>query len=89
MDSFIGFAGIGGAIIASMGLAMWMEWYCLRWLMRLMPGQAGIVRAQSADETVGAEVEFSSIEPEQANAELVAASTEAARPTGHEIRPGI
>ena len=36
---FIGFAGVGGAIIASMGLAMWMEWYCLRLLMRLIPGR--------------------------------------------------
>ena len=38
MEHFIEFAEITGAILASMGLAMWMEWYCLRWLMRLMPG---------------------------------------------------
>lgn len=38
MEHFIEFAEIAGAILASMGLAMWMEWYCLRWLMRLMPG---------------------------------------------------
>jgi hypothetical protein len=38
MEHFIEFAEVTGAILASMGLAMWMEWYCLRWLMRLMPG---------------------------------------------------
>ncbi|HYL46210.1 MAG TPA: hypothetical protein VEU52_04230 [Candidatus Limnocylindrales bacterium] len=38
MEHFIEFAEVTGAILVSMGLAMWMEWYCLRWLMRLMPG---------------------------------------------------
>jgi hypothetical protein len=46
-NGFIGFAGVGGAIIASMGLAMWMEWYCLRLLMRLMPGRMKAMQATS------------------------------------------
>jgi len=39
MENVLGFAAVAGAIIASMGLAMWLEWYCLRWVMRLMPGR--------------------------------------------------
>jgi hypothetical protein len=74
MDSFIGFAGIGTAIIASMGLAMWMEWYCLRWLMRLMPGQAGAGQHPSAALNEAIEAEFAAIEPELAEAKLVAAA---------------
>jgi hypothetical protein len=88
MDSFIGFAGIGSAIIASMGLAMWMEWYCLRWLMRLMPGRAGIVQAQLAAENTRAEAEFTAIEPEDAAVEMAAAAP-SAQVTRHEIRLGI
>jgi hypothetical protein len=68
MDSFIGFAGIGTAIIASMGLAMWMEWYCLRWLMRLMPGQAGAEQRSSVALSVRERVEFAAIEPGLAGA---------------------
>jgi hypothetical protein len=89
MDSFIGFAGIGSAIIASMGLAMWMEWYCLRWLMRLMPGRAGIVQAESDAENASAEAEFTAIEPKLADAEMAAASAVARKVTRHEIRLGI
>jgi hypothetical protein len=87
MDSFIGFAAIGSAIIASTGLAMWMEWYCLRWLMRLMPGQAGAGQAPSAALNESEEAEFAAIEPERAEAELVAAAP--AKVTWHEIRLGI
>jgi hypothetical protein len=72
MDSFIGFAGIATAIIASMGLAMWMEWYCLRWLMRLMPGQAGAGQRTTAALNETEEVESAAIEPELVEAELVA-----------------
>lgn len=87
MDSFIGFAGIGTAIIASMGLAMWMEWYCLRWLMRLMPGHAGEAQRASAALSESEDAEFSAIEPELAESELVAAApAEVAR---EEIRLGI
>jgi len=39
MENFLGFIAVAGAIIASMGLAMWLEWCCLSWLMRLMPGR--------------------------------------------------
>jgi hypothetical protein len=87
MDSFIGFAAIGSAIIASMGLAMWMEWYCLRWLMRLMPGQAGAGQATSAALNESEEAEFVAIEPELADAEI--AATAPAKVTRHEIRLGI
>jgi hypothetical protein len=87
MDSFIGFAGVGTAIIASMGLAMWMEWYCLRWLMRLMPGQAGDAQRVSAAWNESGEPEFAAIEPEQAEAELIA--TAPAKVIGQEIPLGI
>jgi hypothetical protein len=50
MEHFIEFAEITGAILASMGLAMWMEWYCLRWLMRLMPGTSLAAAAEGAGE---------------------------------------
>lgn len=58
MDQFnglIGFAGVGAAIIASMGLAMWMEWYCLRLLMRLMPGRMKAMQATAAMNVTEAE----------------------------------
>jgi len=87
MDSFIAFAGVGTAIIASMGLAMWMEWYCLRWLMRLMPGHRGAAHAASADLNASEEAQFAAIEPELAAAELVAVAPP--KVLQHEIRPGI
>ena len=74
MDSFLAFAVVGSAIIASMGLAMWMEWYCLRWLMRMMPGQPGARTARSSAAAVheNEAAEFAEIEPELADAELAA-----------------
>ena len=81
MDSFIGFAAVGAAIIASMGLAMWMEWYCLRWLMRLMPGQAGEAQRASAALNESEEAEFAAIEPELAEAELVTTAPTKSRGT--------
>ena len=86
MDSFIGFAGVGTAIIASMGLAMWMEWYCLRWLMRLMPRQAGEAQRASAALNESEEAEFAAIEPELAEADSVAAVP--AKVTRQEIHLG-
>jgi hypothetical protein len=74
MDSFLGFAGIGTAIIASMGLAMWMEWYCLRWLMRVMPGQAGAGQRATLVLHEAKEVEFAVNEAEPGGSELVAAT---------------
>jgi hypothetical protein len=50
MEHFIEFAEITGAILASMGLAMWMEWYCLRWLLRLMPGTSLATAAHGGGE---------------------------------------
>ena len=73
MDSFLGFAGIGTAIIASMGLAMWMEWYCLRWLMRVMPRQAGAGQRSTVVLHEAKEVEFAVNEAEPGGSELVAA----------------
>jgi hypothetical protein len=87
MDSFMGFAEVGTAIIASMGLAMWMEWYCLRWLLRVMPGQAGASQGRAAEMNESEEAEFAVIEPDLAEAELVAAAP--ARATRQEIRLGI
>jgi hypothetical protein len=40
MQEFIGFTGIASAILASVGLALALEWLSLRGLMRLMPGIA-------------------------------------------------
>lgn len=37
MDYVLDFAGVAGAIVASMGLALWIEWLSLRGLMLLMP----------------------------------------------------
>jgi hypothetical protein len=88
MDSFMGFAAVGTAIIASMGLAMWMEWYCLRWLMRLMPGQAGAGQGAPAAMNENEEAEFAAIEPEPPEPELVAAPVRA-EVARQEIRLGF
>jgi hypothetical protein len=40
MENFIEFAGIASAIVASMGLAMGLEWLTLNGLLRLMPRRA-------------------------------------------------
>jgi hypothetical protein len=37
MKYVIDFAGVAGAIVASMALALWIEWLTLRGLMLLMP----------------------------------------------------
>jgi hypothetical protein len=37
MNGFIAFAEITGAILASLGLALALEWYGLSGLMRLLP----------------------------------------------------
>lgn len=55
MEHFIEFAEVTGAILASMGLAMWMEWYCLRWLMRLMPAESFATAADAGGELQAAE----------------------------------
>jgi hypothetical protein len=39
MDYMIDLAGVGGAIVLSIGLALWLEWMTLRGLMRLMPAK--------------------------------------------------
>lgn len=54
MENFLGFIAVAGAIIASMGLAMWLEWCCLSWLMRLMPRR----RAAEATATADSQVAF-------------------------------
>jgi hypothetical protein len=87
MNDFIGFAGVGGAIIASMGLAMWMEWYCLRWLMRIMPGKAGASQSNQAAMEMDEQVASVASEPEPAEAKLPAASPAKAR--RYEVRLGI
>jgi hypothetical protein len=38
MDNFIEFAMFAGAIIASIGLALGLEWLSMTGLFRLMPG---------------------------------------------------
>lgn len=45
MNSFIGFAGVVGAIIAALGLALGLEWVGLYGLTCLMPMR----RSQSRD----------------------------------------
>jgi len=39
MEYVLDFAGVAGAIVASMGLALWIEWLSLRGLMLLMPAR--------------------------------------------------
>jgi hypothetical protein len=87
MDSFIGFAGIGTAVIASMGLAMWMEWYCLRWLMRLLPEQTRAAQKNPTALNPREEAEFTMIEPEEAEVEMARAVP--AKVIRSEIRLGI
>lgn len=41
VDNFLTFAEIASAIIASIGLALCLEWLSLHWLMRLMPQRPG------------------------------------------------
>jgi hypothetical protein len=41
MDNFLTFAAMAGAVVASIGLALGLEWLSLHWLMRLMPQRAG------------------------------------------------
>jgi len=57
MDNFLGFIAVASAIIASMGLAMWLEWCCLSWLMRLMPRGQAEEAAAVADAPAGVEAE--------------------------------
>jgi hypothetical protein len=87
MSSFIGFAGVAGAIVASMGLAMWLEWFCLRWLMRIMPGRLGAPEPSLVDAKISDDLESMASEPEQSRPEIpVRRPPEAAR---HDIRLGI
>jgi hypothetical protein len=85
-NGFIGFAGVGGAIIVSMGLAMWMEWYCLRLLMRLMPGRMKALQAASTMNVT--EADEASLDADRAATEMDAARAPA-RPARGEIRLGV
>ena len=52
MGHIVDFAGVAGVIVASMGLALGIEWLSLRGLMRLMParsGSSGAVPTQKDD----------------------------------------
>jgi hypothetical protein len=89
MNNFIGFAGVGSAIIASMGLAMWLEWFCLSWLMRVMPGKAGIQSAGAAAVRTEEGIDAEAGEGKQSAAEMAAAKAPAAKSTRCEIRLGI
>jgi hypothetical protein len=87
MSNFIGFAGVGSAIIASMGLAMWLEWFCLSWLMRVMPGRARNPLPNLSATGAGEETERDTAEPKLP--ELEKAMAAPPKSTRHEIRPGI
>ncbi|MGA8223103.1 MAG: hypothetical protein WB780_15750 [Candidatus Acidiferrales bacterium] len=87
MNNFIGFAGVGSAIIASMGLAMWLEWFCLSWLMRVMPGREGIHTASATAVSASGEIAAEAIEPKQAEPEMAVAPPR--KSTRNEIRLGI
>jgi hypothetical protein len=39
MEYVIDLAGVAGAIVISISLALWLEWMTLRGLMRLMPAK--------------------------------------------------
>ena len=66
MENVLGFAVVAGAIIASMGLAMWLEWYCLRWVMRLMPGPPAAEAFVPADSQAALEREAEEESPRRA-----------------------
>jgi hypothetical protein len=55
MDYMIDLAGVGGAIVLSIGLALWLEWMTLRGLMRLMPAKpvAAVPQAVAAKAVSG------------------------------------
>jgi hypothetical protein len=86
MSSFIGFAEVAGAIVASMGLAMWLEWFCLRWLMRIMPGRLGAPQPNLAHAEISDDLETMASEPEPAKPEIPVAPP--LRSTQQEIRLG-
>jgi hypothetical protein len=37
MENVIAIAGVAGVIVASVGLALWIEWFCLCGLLHLVP----------------------------------------------------
>lgn len=39
MSQVVDFAGVGGAILFSIALGVYLEWLAIRGLMRLMPGR--------------------------------------------------
>ncbi|MGH9733780.1 MAG: hypothetical protein ACRD8A_04220 [Candidatus Acidiferrales bacterium] len=44
MNQFFDFAGVAGAIVFSIGFAVYLEWLGMRGLMRLMPPRPVLVR---------------------------------------------
>jgi len=72
-----------------MGLAMWMEWCCLNWLMRVMPGRAGAARPNSEALETDEQLETAAVAavataPELADAKLPVAAP--AKATRYEVR---
>lgn len=43
MNQFFDFTGVAGAIVFSIGFGVYLEWLCMRGLMRLMPATPRIV----------------------------------------------
>lgn len=43
MNQFFDFAGVAGAIMFSVGFGVYLEWLCMRGLMRLMPATPRVV----------------------------------------------
>lgn len=55
MEGLLDFAAVGGAIIASLGIALSLEWFALNALMKLMPArQPGLATEPIAGEQTGA-----------------------------------
>lgn len=50
MENLIAIVGVASVIVASVGLALWIEWFCLRGLLHLvrMPNQAQQPRKASS-----------------------------------------
>jgi hypothetical protein len=42
MTGFVAFAEVTAAILASLGIALALEWYGLNGLMRLLPGRSSV-----------------------------------------------
>jgi hypothetical protein len=48
MEGLIDFVAVGGAIVASLGIALSLEWFALNALMKMMPARQASVDTEAA-----------------------------------------